>query len=97
MEDALKLLANDKNREILSLLASEPSYPRALASAVGLTEDDVQRKLHRLERAGLVAGAWRYHGKTVKEYELVASAIVLDVATGGVLVRPAPPEKWPDG
>jgi len=87
VEDAVRLLANGKNRAIVALLAAGPSYPRALAAAVGLTEDDVQRKLHRLESAGIVAGAWRHHGKTVKEYELLASGLSLDFAAEGVAVR----------
>lgn len=87
IEDAVKLLANGKIRAIVTILAAGPSYPRALAKAVGLSEDDVQRKLHRLESAGIVAGAWRYHGKTVKEYVLLGSGLSLDFDAAGVAVR----------
>lgn len=86
-EDAMKLLSNGKNRAIVTILAGGPSYPRALAAAVGLSEDDVQRKLHRLESAGIVEGAWAYHGKTVKEYALRASGLSVDFAAEGVAVR----------
>ena len=85
--NAVKLLGNAKVCALVTLLAEGPSYPRALAAAVGLSEDDVQRKLHRLESAGIVHGAWRHHGKTVKEYSLCASRVTLDFDVGGVTVR----------
>lgn len=86
-EDAVRLLANPKNRLILARLAASPSYPRALAAAIGLSEDDVQRKLHRLESAGIVSGAWRHDGKTVKEYHLRAAGLSLAFEAEGVVVR----------
>lgn len=89
----MKLLANAKNREIIALLAAGPSHPRALAHALGLSEDGMQRKLHRLEDAGIIEGAWRYHGKTVKEYALLVSGVALDIDPTGVTVRLRAPEE----
>lgn len=86
-EDPLKLLANPANRALIARLAQSPSYPRALAVDLGLTEGEVQRKLHRLERAGIVTGAWRFRGKTVKEYVLRASGLDIDFSTGTIEVR----------
>jgi len=89
-DDPVKILANATNRSILNLLAQGPSYPRAIAQAIGVSEGDAQRKLHRLERAGLVHGAWHHEGKTVKEYRLVASGIVLDFQEREMRVRLLP-------
>lgn len=89
-ESLLKLLANATNRAILARLAQSPSYPRAIAAALGASEGEVQRRLHRLQRAGLVRGRWaRRHDPveaTVKEYVLAAREVRLDVAGGAFLV-----------
>ena len=88
-DDALKLLANETTRALVAQLARAPSYPRALAATLHLSEGDVQRRLHRLARAGIVVGEWRHREKTIKEYALCASSLALDFATGSVHVRPA--------
>lgn len=104
----LKLLANPTNRAILERLAEAPSYPRALAARLGGTEGDVQRKLHRLEDAGLVRGAWsRRDGRvTVKEYALVARGVRVELERGAPHAavervspsgEPARPDPWPIG
>lgn len=80
---ALKLLGNATTRALLRELATGgPSYPRALATTLGASEGDVQHKLHRLERAGLVRGAWAHQGKTVKEYKLAATGIDVRLVAG---------------
>lgn len=81
---ALKIVANPTNRAILSELAQSPSYPRELARRLGMSEDDVQRKLRRMEGAGLVRGEWAHVGRTVKLYRVLAQAVVLDFGTGAV-------------
>lgn len=87
-----RLLANATNRALLMHLSSGPSYPRDLARRLDASEDDVQRKLQRLERAGLLSARWRYHGKTVKEYSLVVGRVVLDLRASPPALRIEPGE-----
>ena len=80
--ETFRLLANATNRLILDELARGPSYPREIAARIGHGEDDVQRKLQRLERAGFVRGAWVHRGKTIKEYVLAASRVEVSLEHG---------------
>lgn len=77
--ETVRLLGNATNRALLAQLSRGPSYARELAARTGRSEDDVQRKLHRLERAGLVRGAWVHRGKTVKEYVLTAARVAVEL------------------
>ena len=87
--EPVRLLANATNRALLGELAKGPSYARELATRMGHSEDDVQRKLHRMERAGLVRSAWAHHGKTVKEYVLAAARVAVELdAAVRVTVEP---------
>lgn len=83
---AIKLIGNPTNRALLAALARAPSYPRALADKLGLSEDHVQRKLRSLEVAGLVHGSWTHSDRTVKQYEMTASALLFDIESGGVTI-----------
>lgn len=87
--DVVKIVSNGSNRAILAALAEAPSYARALARRVGLTEGEVQRRLRRMEIAGLVRGGWRHAGKTIKEYRLLAAGLDVRFADGAVLLREA--------
>lgn len=86
----IKLIGNATNRALLAELSRSPSYPRALADRLGLSEDHVQRKLRSLEEAGLVHGAWAHFDRTVKQYEMTASALIFDMESGGVTIWTSP-------
>jgi hypothetical protein len=85
--ETIRLLGNATNRALLAELSREPSYPRALAVRMGLNEDDVQRKLRRLESVGLVRSAWAHVGRTVKQYRMNAHALVVELGTGAVRLQ----------
>jgi DNA-binding transcriptional ArsR family regulator len=82
--DLLKVLANGTNREILTLLRAEPTYPRRLAELVGITEGEAQKRLRLLEEHGLVKGQWVHVGKNVKRYTLEAEALRIEVGPEGL-------------
>ena len=86
-KDLLKLLANGTNREILTLLRVEATYPRRLAELVGITEGEVQKRLKSMEEHGLVKGQWVHVGKNVKRYTLEASVVRVEVGPDGVALR----------
>ena len=76
-----RLFSNPVNLRILQVLHARPSYPRALARDLGRSERDIQRKLHMLEKAGLVAGVWRRHeGRAVKVYQTTTRTFVVEMA-----------------
>lgn len=77
------LLHNPVNLQLLRRLVERPGHPRGLAEEFGRSEGDVQRKLRALERAGLLAGAWRHRdGTTVKEYQATGRTLELSLAPG---------------
>jgi DNA-binding Lrp family transcriptional regulator/tetratricopeptide (TPR) repeat protein len=82
--DLLKLLANGTNREILSVLRAEATYPRRLAELVGITEGEAQKRLRQMEGHGLVKGQWVHVGKNVKRYTLEAKALRVEVGPEGL-------------
>ncbi len=87
-EDTIKLVANETNQAILSLLAIEPSYPRAISELLSLSESDVSRRLKRLEAAGLVEAGWEHvDGKNIKQYRLVVEQITLTLGSQGLTVE----------
>jgi tetratricopeptide (TPR) repeat protein/DNA-binding Lrp family transcriptional regulator len=85
--EVLRALANPATQSLLALLAVEPSYPRRLASLIGLAESEVARRLRRLEEMGLVRGAWAHVGKNVRMYELATNRVEIDITRGGLRIR----------
>ncbi len=82
--EILALLANATNRALICELEAGPSYPRALARRLGVTEGQAQKHLRQLARAGLLQGAWHHDGKTVKRYTLRVDAVRLEFAGGSI-------------
>ncbi|MCA1814390.1 MAG: helix-turn-helix domain-containing protein [Halobacteriales archaeon] len=85
--DLLKLLANGTNREILTLLRGEPTWPRRIAELVGITEGEAQKRLKQMEEHGLVQGRWVHVGKNVKQYTLEAKALRIEVGPDGLRLQ----------
>lgn len=74
------VLRNPVNVALLSRLTAAPTHARALARKLGRSEGDVQRKLRALEKAGLIAGAWRHReGATVKEYQVTGRTLQMSL------------------
>lgn len=80
------MLANPTNRAILSLLTTEPAYPRRIGTLLSLSDSEVSRRLRQMEDLGLVRGEWAYIGKNVKLYELAADGIHLAFTAEGLRV-----------
>ncbi|WP_297509821.1 helix-turn-helix domain-containing protein [Thermococcus sp.] len=81
----LKLLSNEVNLQILSVLRTGSFNPRELARILQRDESDVSRRLRALERAGLVEGRWvRVGGKNVRMYSLRVDGISIRFQPGGV-------------
>ncbi|PSN90952.1 hypothetical protein B9Q03_03660 [Candidatus Marsarchaeota G2 archaeon OSP_D] len=57
LEDVCRELANTSSRLILKALSSEPKSCGEIASQLGLTVQDVNQRLDRLEKIGLVCGS----------------------------------------
>lgn len=71
-----RVLRNPVNVAILTRLTAAPTHARALARVLARSEGDIQRKLRALEKAGLIAGAWRHRGgATVKEYQVTGRTL----------------------
>lgn len=94
MDEPLHSLANRTNQAILGLLAVEASYPRRVASLLGLAETEVARRLKHMEGLGLVRSEWTRvatgtssEGKNVKVYKLAAEKVSLRFAPDGVHVE----------
>ncbi|MEM0117709.1 MAG: tetratricopeptide repeat protein [Conexivisphaerales archaeon] len=78
----LSILTNKLNLTMLSLLRSEPYYPRRLSNLLGIKESHISEKLKQLEKAGFLESRWHRiideHGyKNVKQYQLKSDTIVL--------------------
>lgn len=84
--DLLQMFANPTNRQILSILALEPQYPRRLAELVGLTEDEASRRLRSFEKMGLAEADWANLGKTVRLYRLASANFTVSVTPNGLAV-----------
>ncbi len=82
--DILALLSNPTNRALICELEAGPSYPRALARRLGVTEGQAQRRLRQLADAGLVVGGWHHDGKTVKRYSLSVGEVRLEFSDGTI-------------
>lgn len=83
-EELLKVLASANNRQLLSLLAVEATYPRKLGNLLGLSEAEIARRLRHMEGLGLVTSQWSYVGKNIKLYRLAADRITLKFTPQGL-------------
>lgn len=84
---AVRMLANPTNRRLIQALEGGPSYPRALAQHLQLTEGQVQKHLHTLAACGIVEGHWHHDGKTVKQYRLRADGVRFRFTHGTIEAR----------
>lgn len=80
------MLANPTNRALLSVLASEPQYPRRIADLVGLTEHEASRRLRAFEKLGLAEGTWSNIGRTVRLYRLSTTKFEVTLGQQGLEV-----------
>ena len=81
----MKLLSDDLNVRIVSILWSGPSNPRRLSRILGVDETVVSRRLKSLERAGLVESRWTRVGNVnVKLHYLKVSGITIRFEPGGL-------------
>ncbi|MCE4610718.1 MAG: hypothetical protein F7B17_01960 [Desulfurococcales archaeon] len=88
VSEVMKLLANEVNLKILSILSVKPSYVRELSRVLGRDETDIARRLSRLSDAGLVKGTWlRVGDKNVKVYELAVRSFKVSFSEGGAEVE----------
>lgn len=85
--EVLKLVSNKANQRILSLLKTEASFPRRIAKQLVLSEAEVSRRLRRMEKVGLVEGAWNYEDRTVKRYALSAEGVTVRFRDGAFQVE----------
>lgn len=85
-EELLKVLASSNNRQLLSLLAVEATYPRKLGNLLGLSEAEIARRLRHMEGLGLVTSQWSYVGKNIKLYKLAADRVTLKFTPQGLTI-----------
>jgi len=91
----IKLLSNETNLEILSVLRSGSFNPRELARILGRDETDLSRRLRAMERAGLVEGRWvRIREKNVKVYSLKVDGIEIRFEPGEVLISTSKGDRY---
>lgn len=70
-KDVARLLNNESNLKILEKLKEKPYYPRELATAMGLSEPFIVRRLKAMEEQGIVESGWdTENGRKVKRYHL---------------------------
>jgi tetratricopeptide (TPR) repeat protein len=85
--DLLKALANPHTQAILTLLHTEPSYPRKVARILSLPETEVARRLRALQRLGLVTATWQHVGKNVKVYSPTTARMDVQFGAAGITVQ----------
>lgn len=86
----LRLISNETNLQILSILKSGSFNPRELARILQKDETDVSRRLRLLERLGLVEGRWiRIRGRNVRVYSLKVGELRISFEPGGVVLQTA--------
>jgi predicted ArsR family transcriptional regulator len=81
----LSALSNPISQALLIALEDGPSYPRALASRLDVSEGEAQRRLRDLARVGLVGSAWHYDGRTTKRYALCAAGVRFEFGEGRIV------------
>ncbi len=84
----LKMLSNEVNLQILSVLRAGSFNPRELARILHRNETDVSRRLKALERMGLVEGKWvRIGGKNVRMYSLKVEGVNISFRPEGISIE----------
>ncbi len=84
----LKMLSNEVNLQILSVLRAGSFNPRELARILHRNETDVSRRLKALERMGIIEGRWvRVGGKNVRMYSLKVEGVNISFRPGGVFIK----------
>ncbi len=90
-----RVLGNETNLQILSLLSTKASYPRELASLLMRDETDISRRLKRMEALGIVEGYWsRVGGRNVKLYRLAVDGFHIRFKNGKMEVVLAEPSRF---
>ncbi len=90
-----RVLGNETNLQILSLLSTKASYPRELASLLLRDETDISRRLKRMETLGIVEGYWsRVGGRNVKLYRLAVDGFHIRFRDGKMEVVLAEPSRF---
>ncbi|EEB73925.2 tetratricopeptide repeat protein [Thermococcus sp. AM4] len=84
----LRIISNETNLQILSVLKSGSFNPRELARILQRDETDVSRRLRLMERLGLVEGRWvRVRGRNVRVYSLKVGELRISFEPGGVVLQ----------
>ena len=89
----LKVLSNELNIRIMSILKVSPLYPREIAKILSKDESEISRRLKILERLGLVKGEWhRIGNKNVKLYKSLVCklSIVFDNEGAKIIIESNP-------
>ncbi|ERH11630.1 MAG: putative transcriptional regulator [halophilic archaeon J07HB67] len=85
----LELLSDDCAREILAVVAEEPTPARRISEQLDVSRTTVYRRLDRLEEAGLLDAQLAYDpdGHHRKEFALAVDQLAVTVDTDGVSVE----------
>ncbi|WP_457753307.1 NB-ARC domain-containing protein [Thermococcus sp.] len=84
----MKVLSNEVNLQILSILKSGSFNPRELARILQRDETDVSRRLRMLERVGLVEGNWvRVKKKNIRIYSLKVGEVKISFEPGRIMIK----------
>ncbi|MBO8175472.1 MAG: tetratricopeptide repeat protein [Thermococcus sp.] len=84
----MKVLSNEVNLQILSILKSGSFNPRELARILQRDETDISRRLRMLERLGLVEGKWvRVRKKNIRVYSLKVGEVKISFEPGEVIIK----------
>ena len=84
----MKVLSNEVNLQILSILKSGSFNPRELARILQRDETDISRRLRMLERLGLVKGRWvRVRKKNIRVYSLKVGEVKISFEPGEVVIK----------
>jgi len=85
----LELLSDDCAREILAVVAEEPTPARNISERLDVSRTTVYRRLDRLEEAGLLDAQLAYDpdGHHRKEFRLAVDQLAVTVDADGVSVE----------
>ena len=85
----LELLSDDCAREILAVVAEEPTPARRISERLDVSRTTVYRRLDRLEEAGLLDAQLAYDpdGHHCKEFRLAVDQLAVTVDAEGVSVE----------
>ena len=84
-EEKIKALSDPTRRELLEILAEEPSYPLEAARQLDIDKQKAYYHFDKLEESGLVkeAGTEKFSGGSATYYTPAAPAYVLDLGVDG--------------